>query len=211
MITSQTDGKFVAVQDRSRLFRESLALLLESTNRIHVSAVADDEALRSRCACDRIDAVIFEAEGVTWDVVGLAATIGGSATGAALVGTYRNRGHGRPMIPSATLVSRNAPSELFVASVLGGSGGEDPEMRQASSPVHRTGQLTRRELQVLALICGGSTTPQIADRLGISVKTVENRRQSLFTKLGVQSQSGAVAVAMRTGLLGSSSVPNGLG
>ena len=57
-------------------------------------------------------------------------------------------------------------------------------------------------LQVLALISGGSTTSQIAERLGISAKTVENRRQALFAKLGVQNQSHAVAVAMRTGLLG---------
>ncbi len=209
MITSQTNGRFVAIQDRSRLFRESLALLLESTNLIHVSAVVpDDVALRSQWACDPIDAVVFEADCVPWDVLGLVADIGGTPAGVALVATYRGSGHGRPMIPSAMLVPRNAPGEVFVASVLG-SGGEDPEMRQATSAVQEAGQLTRRELQVLALISGGSTTPQIADRLGISIKTVENRRQSLFTKLGVQNQSGAVAVAMRTGLLGSSSAPRG--
>jgi len=62
--------------------------------------------------------------------------------------------------------------------------------------------LTKREMQVLALISGGLTTQQIAERLGISAKTVESRRQALFAKLGVQSQSHAVSVAIRAGFLG---------
>jgi DNA-binding CsgD family transcriptional regulator len=209
--SSQTKRKCVVIQDRSRLFRESLALLLESADPIHVSAVVpDDEALRSHSLCEPIDAIVFEADGVPWDVLGLASDIGGSATGRALVGTYRRSGHGRPMIPSVKLVPRTASGKVFVVSILGGSGDGDPDASpQPSAPVHAAGQLTQRELQVLALISGGSTTQQIADRLGISIKTVENRRQSLFTKLGVQNQSHAVAVAMRAGLLGHSPAPHG--
>jgi len=62
---------------------------------------------------------------------------------------------------------------------------------------------------VLALISAGLTTAQIAIRMGISRKTVENRRQSLFAKLGVQNQSHAIAVAIRTGVLGSAPVARG--
>ena len=65
--------------------------------------------------------------------------------------------------------------------------------------------LTTRELQVLALISGGLTSPQIAERMGISAKTVESKRQALFAKLGVQNQSAAVAAAIRRGLLGAGS------
>jgi DNA-binding CsgD family transcriptional regulator len=37
--------------------------------------------------------------------------------------------------------------------------------------------------------------------MGISPKTVENHKQRIFAKLGVQNQAHAVAVAMRSGLV----------
>ena len=65
-----------------------------------------------------------------------------------------------------------------------------------------TSPLEKYSRQILALISGGFTTAQMAARLGISSKTIESRRQTLFSKLGVQNQSHAIAVAMRSGLLG---------
>lgn len=73
---------------------------------------------------------------------------------------------------------------------------------QARGRAPGSGALTNRELQVLALIGAGCTSSEISRRLGISTKTVENRRQNIFTKLGVQSQSHAVSIALRAGMLG---------
>jgi DNA-binding CsgD family transcriptional regulator len=64
------------------------------------------------------------------------------------------------------------------------------------------GGLTGPELQVLALITSGFTSVQMSQRLKTSAKTLENRRRSLFRKLGVQSQSQAVVVAVASGILG---------
>lgn len=61
--------------------------------------------------------------------------------------------------------------------------------------------LTDREVQVLRLISQGFTAREIAVRLQISAKTVENHKQRVFRKLDVQSQSHAVALALRAGLL----------
>lgn len=44
-------------------------------------------------------------------------------------------------------------------------------------------QLTPRELEVLLLVGRGDTSRQIADRLGISIKTVEIHRSNLMNKL----------------------------
>jgi DNA-binding CsgD family transcriptional regulator len=38
-------------------------------------------------------------------------------------------------------------------------------------------------------------------QMGISPKTVENHKQRIFSKLGVQNQAHAVAVAVRQGLV----------
>jgi len=54
---------------------------------------------------------------------------------------------------------------------------------------------------VLTGISVGCTTQRVAAALGISPKTVENHKQRIFAKLGVQNQAHAVAVASRRGLL----------
>jgi len=64
--------------------------------------------------------------------------------------------------------------------------------------------LTRRELDILNLVRGGLTTAGIAAELGISTKTIENHKQRIYAKLGVQSQSHAVAIAVQEGLLSKS-------
>lgn len=67
----------------------------------------------------------------------------------------------------------------------------------------RTISLSRREVDVLTLVGTGLTTSGISSRLGISAKTVENHKQRIFSKLGVQSQAHAIAVATREGLISS--------
>lgn len=190
----------IVIQDRSRLFRESLALVLESSDALCVvGTVADDDGLRSLCLDTPVEAAVFEADGVPWDVRELVSDVNRHVVRSAMVGTCRERSdHIHRIIPEIGLLPRASAGHLFVSLILGQAVDEVPPSRL---PSRGAGTLTQRELQVLALISGGSTTPQIADRLGISVKTVENRRQSLFAKLGVQNQSHAVAVAMRTGLL----------
>lgn len=61
--------------------------------------------------------------------------------------------------------------------------------------------LTRREREVLDLLAGGLSNPDIADRLYLSVNTVRNHVQNVLAKLGAHSKLEAVAVARREGLL----------
>jgi DNA-binding NarL/FixJ family response regulator len=67
--------------------------------------------------------------------------------------------------------------------------------------------LTDRETEVLRLIADGLTTRDVASRLGISPRTVENYKQHMFAKLGVQSRAHAVAVASRLGFIGARPAP----
>ncbi len=70
-----------------------------------------------------------------------------------------------------------------------------------------TPRLTPRESEVVRLVSRGLTASQIATELRISAKTVENHKQRVFRKLDVQSQSHAVSVALRLGLLHAPRVP----
>ncbi len=61
--------------------------------------------------------------------------------------------------------------------------------------------VSRREREVLALIVQEYTTPEIAEELHISLKTVESHRRSLLTKLSVRNSAGLVRAAFENDLI----------
>jgi DNA-binding CsgD family transcriptional regulator len=61
--------------------------------------------------------------------------------------------------------------------------------------------LSRRELEVLGLVASGMASREIADRLFISVNTVNNHRQRILEKLDSRSSAEAVRYAMSLGLI----------
>ena len=61
---------------------------------------------------------------------------------------------------------------------------------------------SQREGEVLELVAQGYTNQQIADHLGLSVKTVETYRARLVEKLGLQSRAELVRYALDSGLFG---------
>jgi DNA-binding NarL/FixJ family response regulator len=56
--------------------------------------------------------------------------------------------------------------------------------------------LTRRQAQVLALICRGLGDAAIAVELGISVRTVGHHVQHILGRLDVPGRTGAAALAL---------------
>lgn len=61
--------------------------------------------------------------------------------------------------------------------------------------------LSRRELEVLRLICKEFSNAEIADKLFLSVSTVETHRKNLIAKLGVNNTVGLVKFALRNNLI----------
>ncbi len=61
--------------------------------------------------------------------------------------------------------------------------------------------LTKREQETLALVARGLTNPQIADRLSISVSTVNFHVHNVLDKLGAKTRTEAVVLAAREGLI----------
>lgn len=184
-------GATAVIQDRSRLYRDSLRLLLQHHDLV-VTAVATPGELT--VIPGSISAFVLEGDGVPWDVGALAADLRRRHGDVRILATAARTRHRHPS-GDVVMVDRHAPSAALARAVRG----EDP---LPTRPEVAAATLTARELQVLSLISGGFTTAQIAARLALSVKTVEGKRQALFTKLGVQNQSAAVAAAIRSGLLG---------
>ncbi|MCB0599025.1 MAG: response regulator transcription factor [Lewinellaceae bacterium] len=60
--------------------------------------------------------------------------------------------------------------------------------------------LTRREVEVLRLIAEEFSNSEIADKLFISIRTVDTHRRNLLEKLGVKNTAGLVKYAIKHGL-----------
>ncbi|MFL5318786.1 MAG: response regulator [Myxococcaceae bacterium] len=74
-------------------------------------------------------------------------------------------------------------SEYVLQGYLGRHGAED--------------HLSEREREVLELVAEGFTSKQIAERLGLKPKTVENHRANIMQKLGIHTTAGLVRYALR--------------
>ena len=88
--------------------------------------------------------------------------------------------------------------EAHVHSV-GDSGGLAERICAFTAGAHRTpaGRLTPREAEVLDLVANGHTNAEVADRLVLSVRTVERHLLNAYTKLGVRGRGEAVARWLR--------------
>jgi DNA-binding NarL/FixJ family response regulator len=67
-------------------------------------------------------------------------------------------------------------------------------------------KLSAREREVLSLIAQGHTNQAVADRLDVSVKTVESYRSRVMTKLGLTNRADLTRFAIEHGLLSSGSI-----
>lgn len=60
--------------------------------------------------------------------------------------------------------------------------------------------ITPREKEVLQLICGEHTTNEIAEKLFLSIRTVDGHRNNLLEKTGARNTAGLVLYAIRNGI-----------
>jgi DNA-binding CsgD family transcriptional regulator len=63
------------------------------------------------------------------------------------------------------------------------------------------GVLTERQLEVVNLLASGLTNREIADRLGVTTKTVMHHTGAIYSRLGVRGRSETVAWAVKEGLI----------
>lgn len=76
-----------------------------------------------------------------------------------------------------------------------------PMMSREADAKERIERLTKRERQVLKYVSDGSTNREIAERLGISPRTVEIHRANMLSKVRANNSPEAVKIAADAGLL----------
>jgi two-component system, NarL family, nitrate/nitrite response regulator NarL len=109
-------------------------------------------------------------------------------------------------------VSKEAPPEEVVRAIESVYEGEpffsEDIARAALSEFVSSGgkkepfaQLTSREREVLVLIAEGKSNKEIADRLGIGVRTIETHRERIMRRLNIHSVAGLTKYAIANGLV----------
>ena len=104
----------------------------------------------------------------------LGAMLLAAETATAAASAYRDGGHSRP----ASAASRRA-AEYAAAAGIAVPGHDEPA---------ELDRLTSREREIAGLAAAGSSSKDIAGRLFISQRTVDNHLQRIYTKLGVNGR-----------------------
>ncbi len=94
----------------------------------------------------------------------------------------------------AVVTGETALSPRLAASMLA-------EVRRQDSNSQAERVITAREEEVLQLIADGCSTPEVAEQLFISQKTVKNHLASIYQKLDARDRTQAVLQAVRMGIV----------
>jgi DNA-binding NarL/FixJ family response regulator len=212
----------VLLADDQRLVRESLATLVSllGDGIELVGTAADGEEVVASAARERPDVVLMDlrmprCDGIEAtrrlsaeqpDVKVIALTTyadDASVLGALRAGArgYLTKDAGADDIRAAILAVHRGEATLdpsvqhhVVAAAIDGRAGRPPE--EAELP----DGLTPREAEVLALIAGGLSNTEIAERLVVSPATVKSHINHLFAKASLRDRAHAVTYAYRHGL-----------
>ncbi len=201
----------VAIQQRLRLMREGFGSLFCGDDVELTGTAVKGVDLVGLLTVEVPDVVVLEIDVHEWDPSQLAHDLQARWPSLKFVGTYREgagadlqwaRRSGFQWLASYETGSRAA----FVEAVTAAAAHAPVPIRVRTGTTAGEGQLTKREVQILRFIGAGCTAREISDRMSITYKTVENHKQRIFCKLGVQNQAHAVSVAFRRGFLEPGSV-----
>lgn len=207
----------ILLADDHAVLRAGLRALLAAQSDLEVVGEATDgaEAIRQTQAL-RPDVVVMD--------IGMPGVSGIDATArikrdlptvkVLILSMHDDRGYLRQVLragASGYVLKKAADTELL-AAIRAAARGDiflDPALAKAlveevvepRSAVGETPALSDREREVLRLIAHGHTNQEVADRLCISVKSVETYKARLMEKLGLKGRAELVRYALQHGLL----------
>jgi len=95
---------------------------------------------------------------------------------------------------------KNAPSDEIIEGICKVANGEKYICNAVTKLIENQTNdnifLSRREIQILSLIAAGDSTKEIAEKLFISIFTVETHRKNLLTKLNARNMVSLIKIAI---------------
>ncbi len=102
-------------------------------------------------------------------------------------------------------VLKNAAKDELLGAITAVREGRDYLSLEAAlslrKPADEAPVITRREKEVLQLIAGGLTNAEIAEKLFVSISTVNTHRKSLLEKFGVNNTAMLIGKAIKSGIV----------
>ncbi|OQO92019.1 DNA-binding response regulator [Saccharomonospora piscinae] len=217
MTGSETDSETgtairLLVADDHPVVRAGLrAVLATEPGFLVVAEAATAEAAVARAAEGDIDVVLLDLQfgtGMSGAEATAAITARPGAPRVVIVTTYDTDADTLPAIEAGATgyLLKDAPPEDLAAAVRTAAAG-----RSALAPAVADRLLTRlrtpgisltpRETEVLALVAEGLSNRALGERLHLTEGTVKSHLARIYTKLGVESRTAAVAAATELGLI----------
>lgn len=191
----------VVIAEDSVLLREALGTLLASRGFEVAACVGDAGALLAACEREAPDLVLVDIRmppGHTDEGLQAAAHLARTQphVGVLVLSQYleprfasrllEGRGRGRGYLLKDRVRDVDALVEAMRRVADGGTYVDPSVVQQLLSDARTLGELSGRELEILALISEGRSNSAICDRLHLSKKTVETHVRSIFRKLDLQ-------------------------
>jgi two-component system response regulator NreC len=200
----------IVVTDDNEVRREGLRRLLQAEPGWSVVGAGEVDALGSLLVRHAPDVVVLSTARGANEVVEAVSLATRRVPGVRVVIVSP---HSAPPVVSAALRA-GAAGYILGADVLGGvieavrmAGEPTPYLSRtlgAQLAIHNGSggfDLSERERMILRLVALGHTNSEVADRLSLSVRTIEAQRAGLQRKLGAGSRVGLVRAALARGLI----------
>jgi DNA-binding NarL/FixJ family response regulator len=208
----------VLLADDHAILREGVRALLAPHADVEVVGEACD-GKQAIDAVERLDPDVVVMDIAMPGLGGIEATIElkklGRRAKVLILSQYEDREYVRRLLKvgvSGYILKKSAGAELVNAIRAVHRGGLvlDPEvarvaMEESSSAAPGGSDpyetLTDREKQVLKLVAEGGSNKEVAETLGISVKTAMSHREKVMEKLGVHNRTELVRLAIKRGVI----------
>ena len=208
----------VLIADDHAILREGVRALLHLTEDIEVVGEAVDGKQAVEMA-RQLDPDVILMDIAMPGLGGLEATIalkgGGTRSRILILSQYEDREYVRRLLKagvSGYLLKKSAGAELAnsIRAVHRGGLVLDPEVARTAmeeaGPAAPAGadpyeSLTDREKQVLKLVAEGLSNKEVAEALGISVKTAMTHREHVMEKLDLHNRTELVRFAIKRGVI----------
>ncbi|MDT3670239.1 MAG: response regulator transcription factor [Aromatoleum sp.] len=122
-----------------------------------------------------------------------------------ILSMYDSRGYVQSAMRAGArgYVLKDAPSAEIIAAIRAVAAGgvylSSALTAALSGPPVESSLLTEREKEVLILIAQGASNKRVAQKLDVSVRTVETHRLNLRRKLGIETAAGLANYAIKRG------------